>query len=94
MKVSSSSGAARDAVSEFARIDRERHPGSAGVSAGASTVAGMHAAAGAADRVLRDLSALVSSVAEQAGKVSTLAALIEDRDAEDAGAMGRARESA
>lgn len=31
---------------------------------------------------------------EQAGKVSTLAALIEDRDAEDAGAMGRARESA
>ncbi|WP_157696917.1 hypothetical protein [Leifsonia sp. 21MFCrub1.1] len=54
----------------------------------------MHAAAGAADRVLRDLSALVSSVAEQAGKVSTLAALIEDRDAEDAGAIGRARESA
>jgi hypothetical protein len=84
VKVSSSVSAARDAVSSFATVTVHKSTAGQTTGAGSTTVASVHNGAKAADRVLEDVSTLISSVKEQAGKVTALAATMEARDALDA----------
>ena len=89
MNVSSSRDAARDGISGFMKIDAGRAASAHRTTVGSSTIASVHAGATAADRVLDDLASLAASVKEQSAKVTALAAIIEDRDAQDAGTLSR-----
>ena len=89
MKVSSSVSAAHDAVSGFVTIrceDQGRQ-----VSLGSSTISCMRDGVGVAHQIMKDMSMMVSDLKSQAGRVTTLATEIEDRDNHDAGTW-RARE--
>ncbi|MEV8213077.1 hypothetical protein [Leifsonia sp. NPDC077715] len=59
------------------------------MTAGSSTVASIREGARAANELLGHVSELVSGVKEHAGKVTTLAVQIEDRDRRAAGSLGR-----
>jgi hypothetical protein len=91
VRVSSSVSAARDAVEGFAAVNVDQHPASQATTVGSATIASVLNGATAADRVLEDVATLISSVKEQAGKVTTLAATMEARDAHDAGALAAGR---
>ena len=88
MRVSSSSAAAREAVSGFTGVrsdSRGEH-----VSVASSTVSSVREGARAANELLAHVSELVAGVKGHAGKVTTLAARIEARDSTDAGSWGGA----
>lgn len=87
MKVSSSVGAAQDAVSGFAGIES----GGDGkqVSLGLSNISSMKAGARLTNKLLRDVSSLVSGVKAEADRVTALASRIEARDRQDASVAGR-----
>jgi hypothetical protein len=91
VRVSSSVGAARDAVSGFAAVSVDRHRTAQATGAGSTTVVSVENAAKAADRVLDDVSTMISDIKEQAGRVTALAMTMEARDAEDAGTLAAER---
>lgn len=86
MKVSSSLGAAQDAVSGFTKLHVDR-PGQQ-VAIGSSNVSSIVDGAKVANETLKNISELISGVKDEAGKVTALAAEIESRDGRDAGGWG------
>jgi hypothetical protein len=85
MKIASDTGAAQAAVSGFAAVDADsegKH-----VSLGSSNIAGMKAGASLTNKLVRDVSTLVSGVKAEADRVAALASRIEDRDKQDASGM-------
>lgn len=91
MRVSSNVGVARDAVSGFSAVTVDRSTADQATGAGSTTVVSVHNAAKVADRLLEDICLLISDVKEHAGKVTTLAATMEARDAQDAGTLAAGR---
>ena len=86
MKVSSNTGAAQSAVSGFAGIETDREGQQ--VSLGSSNISSMQAGATFSNRLLRDVSELISDVKAEADRVTVLALTIEARDINDASGMG------
>lgn len=86
MKIVSSTAAAQGAVSGFAGIE----VAGAGEQAdlGSSSVAGMKRGVTFANRVVGDVSGLVSGVKAEADRVVALASRIEARDRQDAAGVG------
>lgn len=91
MRVASNVGVARDAVSGFAAVAVDGSTARQATGAGSTTVVSVHNAAKAADRLLEDISTLISDVKEQADKVAALAATMEARDTQDAGTLSAGR---
>ncbi|MEO7017495.1 MAG: hypothetical protein ABI130_01940 [Leifsonia sp.] len=87
MKIASSTGAAQAAVSGFAGIEADKE--GLQVSLGSSNIASMRAGAKLTNKVLRDVSKLVSGVKAEADRVTALASKIETRDTQDASGLGR-----
>jgi ABC-type proline/glycine betaine transport system substrate-binding protein len=85
MKIASSTGAAQAAVSGFAGIESDSDGQQ--VSLGTSNIASMRAGAKLTNKVLRDVSKLVSGVKAEADRVTALASKIEARDTKDASGL-------
>lgn len=85
MRIASDLGAARDAVSGFAGIQADSDGQQ--VSLGSSNIAGMKAGARLTNKLVRDVSTLVSGVKAEADRVAALASRIEARDEQDASGM-------
>lgn len=86
MRVSSSVEAARAAVSGFADI--ETGGNGQQVSLGISNIAGMKAGVAASNRLLQDVSDLVSDAKAEADRVTALAMAIAERDSLDRASFG------
>lgn len=85
MKIASDLAAAHAAASGFAGIEADSEGQQ--VSLGSSNIAGMKAGAGLTNKLVRDVSTLVSGVKAEADRVTALASRIEARDQQDASGM-------